>query len=201
MYGSVQIKTAATVEPVSVEETKRFCRIDDDTDDDLISGLIISARSIIESQTSLALITQTFIWTMSEAPTVGFIPIAAEFDNETFNRLLDLPRSPVQSIGPITTTASDGTVTALVSGTDYVLNTVSDPGRVQFLNLPPISSLSHLSVEFVAGFGATGAAVPAALKTAIKMIVAHLYENRGDVGGEWPKAIEILVDPFDLKYV
>lgn len=203
MYSSVAIKTAPAIEPVGAEEVKRWCRIDDDTDDDLVSGLIVAARAMIEEFTSRALITQTLVWTMSEAPTVGFVPVASSigWPTDSANRLIDLPRGPAQSVSSVSSIATDGTPKALVVTTDYVLDVASDPGRLQFLTLPVISSLSNLGIEYVAGYGDTADKVPQALRTAIMMLAAFFYENRGDSGGEWPKAVQYLIEPFRIKYV
>lgn len=46
----------APVEPVTLEEAKDFCRIDIDTDDDLIEELITAAREMCESFTNIGFI-------------------------------------------------------------------------------------------------------------------------------------------------
>ena len=55
-----------------------------------------------------------------------------------------------------------------------------------------------ISIDLRAGYGATAEAVPATLRLAIRILVAHWFENRGDVVGEQilpPEALA-LVAPF-----
>ena len=50
--------TGPAIEPISLEETKTFLRIEHNDEDQLIAALIAGARSHIEAQTQTALITQ-----------------------------------------------------------------------------------------------------------------------------------------------
>jgi Phage gp6-like head-tail connector protein len=50
--------TGPAIEPISLEETKTFLRIEHNDEDELIAALIAGARSHIEAQTQTALITQ-----------------------------------------------------------------------------------------------------------------------------------------------
>ena len=52
--------TGPAIEPISVEETKIFLRVEHDDEDQLIAALIAGARSHIEVQTHTALITQNW---------------------------------------------------------------------------------------------------------------------------------------------
>jgi uncharacterized phiE125 gp8 family phage protein len=65
----------------------------------------------------------------------------------------------------------------------------------------------------VVGYGADGSFVPEVLKTAIRQLVAHWYEHRGDAatsarsGGNVitpavpvPLVIQALINPYRIKY-
>jgi uncharacterized phiE125 gp8 family phage protein len=50
---------APAIEPLSLDEAKTFLRVETGDDDALITALIAAARLHVESQTHLALITQS----------------------------------------------------------------------------------------------------------------------------------------------
>lgn len=76
---------------------------------------------------------------------------------------------------------------------------MSDPPRIVVTGAPEPGKPRHgISIALRAGHGATPEAVPAPLKLAIRILVAHWFENRGDVIGEQilpPEALA-LVAPF-----
>jgi len=55
-----KLVTAPAFEPVSLADAKAQCRVDVADDDALISGLVTAARQYVESETGMALITQTW---------------------------------------------------------------------------------------------------------------------------------------------
>ena len=50
--------TAPAIEPLSLDETKAFLRVEHSDDDQLIASLVAAARMHVEAQTQLAFITQ-----------------------------------------------------------------------------------------------------------------------------------------------
>lgn len=60
--------TAPTVEPVSVSEVKAALRIDDDRFDELLPGLIASARAVAEQETGRQLVSQVWRIELAEWP-------------------------------------------------------------------------------------------------------------------------------------
>ena len=67
--------TGPAIEPISVEETKIFLRVEHDDDDQLIAALIAGARSHIEAQTQTALITQNWRMVLDAWPQHGRITV------------------------------------------------------------------------------------------------------------------------------
>jgi len=135
-------------------------------DDALVQDKINSAEAWIEQFTGRALLTQ--------ARTVYF---------DRFHRGLELPVTPVQSITSIT--YLDGTLTqqTLASNT-YIatpLNSDDDPTCLYpafGTSWPATARIkSAVTVTLQAGY-ANAAAVPVPLYEAIKLLVAHWYENR-----------------------
>jgi hypothetical protein len=211
MYSSLRITTPPTEEPISLFDAKKHLRVDNDYDDTLIGALITSARTMVEMTINRCLLTQTLLWTMSQDPPSGALPLlplpllilpVILTAPQVMNKPLELPRSPVQSITSITETDIMGNVTTLDT-TQYIPDLAVDPARVRLNWLVVPRWLQHIQVTFVAGYGSTPASVPLPIVLAIKMWIAFLYEHRGDnpeSAGEPPKAIEYLLAPYKVAF-
>jgi hypothetical protein len=69
--------------------------------------------------------------------------------------------------------------------TEYLADTSQDPGRVVLpygATWPSFTAypVNPIAVRWICGYGATAASVPASIRTAIKMIAADLYSERGE---------------------
>src|SRR5690606_12930911 len=84
---------APETEPVSVVEVKQHLRIDHDTEDALIEGLVRAAREEVEASAGLALINQSWRLTLDRLPRSGEV---------------GLRRHPVRSITSVTVYGADG---------------------------------------------------------------------------------------------
>lgn len=155
------------VEPVSLADAKLHLRITQDDEDDLIAGLIRGAREEVEAQTGLALITQSWRLTLDCLPPAGRVALA---------------RCPVAEILSVTLYGADGEATVL-DPSAYDSDIVSRPARLIFAApLEPLRSMNGVEIDFSAGYGAAGDAVPDRLKQAMLLLVAHWYEFRGAYG-------------------
>lgn len=161
--------TPPAVEPVTLEETKLHLRVDGTEEDNLISALIKAARQKAEEYTRRAFITQTW-------------EVALDAVISTFL----LPRPPVQTIETITV---DGkTVAPEIYGLAVNLFYTKNPLYAVYPG--------GLVIRYVSGYGSTAEDIPQAIRQAILMLVAHLYEHRGDVAEEIPPMIKSLLQPF-----
>jgi hypothetical protein len=209
VYSDLIVVTPPACEPVTVDQARRHCRIDATYDDDLLTGYITAARSIAEAYCNRAFITQTLQWTManSQPPASAwpFVPSGPIFVLPLwFNwadiggSWLELPRAPTRGVVSVSMGFwGQYPDTALVADTDYFVDTAMQPGRIRLQN-QPTNAQDHVQVQFIAGYGATPAAVPAQIITAILWIVAFLYENRGDTDAVMPKAAAAMLAPFRL---
>lgn len=181
--------TAPAAEPVDLATAKAHLRVDIPDDDALITSLIATARQHAEAITRRALITQTWDLVLDAWP-----------DDDR----IDIPLPPLQSVTSITYKDSAGAAYT-VPATDYIVDTVSSPGRVVlgYGKTWPSTALypaGAITVRFTAGYG-DATAVPEAIKAAIKLLVAHFYENRepvviGKAMNDLPLTIEALLWPF-----
>jgi uncharacterized phiE125 gp8 family phage protein len=177
------LHTAPAVEPVSLNEAKSHLRVDTTAEDAYITALIKAARQATESYTHRAFITQT--WDL-------FL--------DRFTPIITLPRPALQTVTHVKYTAPTGDLETLDPG-EYQVSDSKDPGRI----LPALgTSWPHLAdvadavqVRFVTGYG-NAAAVPEPIQWAIKLILADLYDNRGNKDMPMPQAAQHLLNPYRM---
>lgn len=168
LYG-LSTSVAPTSEPVSLEDMKDWLRVSNSSEDDMITGLIESARVEAETLTRRSFVNRTLIQTHADFPACDQLILRA---------------SPVSSVTSITYSDQAGDSQTL-SSDNY--RTVTDRIR-PFVRLKdsftwPLVETGNdtaVTVTMVAGYGATATSVPDHVKTAIKMGAAYNYENRGD---------------------
>ena len=172
------------VEPITLGEMKAYLRADDDpAQDDLIAGLIKAARLMIEAASRRILIAQRWRVVLDRWPPGGTIL---------------LPLSPVIAVDGIRVTDAAGVATDIPPNA-FESDLMSDPPRIVVSGVSePGRPRNGIAIELRAGYGASPDAVPATLKLAIRILVAHWFEHRGDMAGEQilpPEALA-LVAPF-----
>lgn len=168
------------IEPVSLAEAKAHLRVDFTDDDALIQSLIRAAREYIETATERSLITQTWKLTLDAFPA---IPPSALTWQGTFDQFR-LPYPPLQSVTSIVYTDAAGAPTT-VSSSVYVVDTVSEPGRIalatgQTWPTNSLQTVNGVAVTYIAGYSSVGL-VPQSIRQAILLTAGHWYENRETV--------------------
>ncbi len=182
----LSLSSAPATEPVTLAEAKTHCRVDATVtaDDTLITSLIQAARETCEKRMGQAFVTQTWKMSLDRFASWGIV----------------LPLPPVQSIASITYTDLNG-ATQTLSPTLYLLDAESRPARLtpSYLGYWPATRylVNAVQISFVAGYGAASA-VPESIKTAIKLLTTHWYENReavviGAPAMQLPAAVDALL--------
>lgn len=174
--------------PVDIAAAKAQCQVEHDDDNALLEGLIQAATSHLDGYTGIlgrALVTQT--WRQ---------------DFPAFCSTLRLPLRPIASVSLVTYYDGENVQRTLASS----VYTLRLDAAGYCLGLKPAQSWpgayrrdDAISVTFVAG--TTPAAVPAAIRQALLMLVGHWYANRepvviGGAGTELPMAVQALLAPF-----
>lgn len=186
---ALKLMAAPAVEPVTLEEAKAQLRIDGDEEDALLATLITVARLHIERSLDRCLITQSWAWYLDAWPRALHIA---------------LPMAPVQAVTAITTFAVDDAESAF-DADDYFVDADGEPARVVLrgaLAWPtPGRRANGIKVAFTAGYGDTGGDVPAPLRQALLMLVAHWQERREPVALdaaplEVPATVAALLAPY-----
>lgn len=220
---------AARVNPVvSLADAKLYLRVDHSDEDTLIAALVEAATGMVESMTRRSLIYQTYRLTLDAFP-VGNSRLASArvlpndgYQPGIYSTLgllsygpLVLPRSPSATVAAggayayalprIRYYDTSGALQTLVDGTDFLTDLDSNPptihrpaGGSSWPATDPTRAKS-VEVDFVAGYGATAASVPALLVQAVQMLTAHYYTNReavGNFGAEVPFAVSSICRLF-----
>lgn len=138
------------------------------TQDTLLSTLITAARQQAESVTQRKFITQTWNLYLEEFP-----------PGDSFV----IPFGNLTSVVSLAYKDSDGDSTTMTATTAYLVDTSSDPGRIVLpygVSWPSFTAypFKPITCQFVCGYGGTASAVPAGIKTAIKMMVEELFNHR-----------------------
>lgn len=180
----LSLASAPAVEPISLAETKTFLRVDETADNALISALMGAARVMAEHYTRRVFITQSWVLYQDAAPIENYI---------------EIPKAPLVGISSVVT-YDDADAATTFASSNYYKDLITKPGRVVLRagsSWPTVLRVANgFVVNFVAGYGAAGSDVPADIRTAILMTVAHLYENRGDAATELPPVARMLLEPY-----
>lgn len=206
-------------EPVALADVKLQARIDTTADDTLVTNLITGARQWVEQYTGRALITQTWQFYMDVWPGVPEPwwdgvrerPITA-LDSVQY---VHLPRPPLASVNSIQYFDNCDNATVWPSS-NYYVDTIRAPGRIALrmgsVWPVPTRPANGIMIEYVCGYGSDGTTVPEPIKTAIRQIIAHWYENRGEAATAptnrgavilpsvpMPLVIQALLDPYRIR--
>jgi uncharacterized phiE125 gp8 family phage protein len=180
-YRSLVRYTAPVVEPVSLAEAKAQCRVDGTDEDAYITSLITAAREYVENVLDLSLITQ--VW-------------EARYDCFPLWEVI-LPRPPMQA-ATVTVIYRDeaganNTITSAANA--FQVDAYATPGRIYPLYegvWPAVrGDENSVTVRWTAGYGASGASVPATVKSLIMLLVAHWYEMRQPVVAGYSQVLPV----------
>lgn len=211
------LKTAPTEEPIKAADLKLHLRLDTDDENEYLDGLILAARTHVETITRRALIKQTWTLYLDGFPpykAIGGQPFIESVSGLKFSRseygydAIELARPNLRAINSIIYTDPNG-VPQTLANTEYTVDAKSVPGRVVPVygkTWPPFRFVPNaVAIEFDAGWD-DAASVPEPIKQAVKMLAAHWYENRepvsiGSTPFELPMAVESLLATYrDLRF-
>lgn len=168
---NLQVVTPPVSEPIDLATAKLQTRVDGTTDDALLNAYITAAREKCEEIARRAFATQTLRLTLDAWP------------NE---RIIRLPRPPLQSVSAVAYTDNAG-ITHTLSSSQYVVDTDSEPGRIALKSGASwpgdtLREIGGIKITYLAGY-ATGNLLPKIYTAAMLLLIAHLYENR-EAGAE-----------------
>lgn len=178
------------VEPVSLAEATAWARVEFPDDDSLISDIITAARDDMEGPgLKKAIMLQSrcvyfmgFPWTggyynrliRSMGPNPWWLPTA--------QGIIMLPYPPLQQVTSIQyIDPSSGDLLSIPSS-QWIFTQNSTPGRVmpQYGVVWPLARpvIDSVQITYTCGYGPYESDVPAALRIALRSVIAATYENR-----------------------
>lgn len=211
-----------TLEPVTLPEAKQHARIELPDDDALVASLIRAARRYCETALKSALMTQT--WTLM----LDGFPAAGGYYNPAIRQVwtsmqgmpgglgfypgmvpnsagvIDIPLPPLQQIVSVNYYDFNGNLDT-VDPSLYVVS-LSTPARIQptYSKVWPIArpTIDAVQITFVCGQAATADKVDDNVKAAMKLMLAHWYENReavvvGTINNRLADTVDALLAPSD----
>jgi uncharacterized phiE125 gp8 family phage protein len=178
----MKLITAPTDTPVTLAEAKAQCRVEDDSEDTLMTGLISAATEYVEQYTARAIMPQTW-----------------ELSLDGFEDSMALTKGPVTSVTSVKYYDLNGDIQTL-DPLNYTLDLISDPQWVVKNNdaswPATVDSINVVTIRFVAGY----ATVPAPIKHAILLLISQWFDNRAAVTDKAmiavPNAVEALLTNY-----
>lgn len=187
------LDTAPVAEPVTLAEMKLHCRVDHDDDDTILTAQIQAAREWIERQCNLSMVQRTYTASLPR-----------------FVERIELPRRPVIAVSAIQYWSTDSPSSLLTLDTSkYRVNEGEGYLYRNYSESWPSVDCRHdaIQITYTAGHAPNSASpvdhaanVPEALKQALKLLVADMYELREEtITGTIVSArgaVKALLDPY-----
>ena len=193
-----QLVTPPDIEPITLSQVKEHLRVDGGDEDALITTLITVARERIEQETRRAFIRQK--WTAY---------ILGDFGNCL---PVELPRPRLMPEETFLLEYRD-TDAAWQESADAMVQVSREPALVWAnattypadIDSPRSPQDAVWRATYWAGYGSDAASVPGAIKHAIMLLVAHLFERRemvisGATITEVPKSLDWLLDSYRVPW-
>jgi len=174
---------------ITVADLKAHMRVTHTAEDTLISALRSAAISWVEEHCNIKLGSYT---------ARGYLP---GFYNSR------IPIGPVTAVSEVKYQVTEDTdyasdLSTLDAGL-WFTDLISQPSRIAFRDVPSVYeySLTPVVVSFTAGY----TTIPAPVLQAIRLLVAHMYENRqeeviGTITTRLKFGLEALLNPFRIIY-
>ena len=168
---------------ITVSALKEYLRVDHSDEDSLITSFRAVAVNFVEDYTNTKLGSRT---------ATGYLDY---FTNSVF------PVAPVTSITGVVYDDINGSEQNLAAGS-YYFDKDSDPARIRFHNVPSLEEYALARVRITFTFGYTSTEVPPPIVQAVRMLVAHYYENRAAVtqSGVIPRSLQLGVESLLSPY-
>jgi uncharacterized phiE125 gp8 family phage protein len=118
--------------------------------------------------------------------------------------VVTIPLAPLIAVESVIVYDRDGDP-ATLSPVDYQVDTASVPGRLMPYAIVPLAerTINGIEIDVTAGYGASSVDVPAPLRRAMMMLIAHWFEHRGivDDGASAdvpPQGFDALIAPYRI---
>jgi uncharacterized phiE125 gp8 family phage protein len=187
---SYKLITPSGIPPVTYDEAAEHLRVDSDDDEVYIGQLLAAAQEYVEGITGRATLSATYRLT------------APDWDSITTERsgahIITLDRAPLISVATVKHIIEGASTLTTMSSANYAVMTTFDPGGIFFASTYTFPTLNAerpdaVQIDFVAGYAAVESSSQL-VRHAIKILVAHWYENRLPVA-----AVNLTPIPMTLR--
>lgn len=164
----LDVKTAPADEPLTRDEAKLWLKVTQDLQDAEIDSLLRECREAGEKHTGRTWLTSVLTLRLPCWPDDGVI---------------EFPRPPLVSVASVKYYDPDGVLQTL-SAASYFVTPSKDCGKLSLKGTAEWPDLEDegrpypIEVEFTAGAGASGAAIPGPYLSGFKLLLTHLFKNR-----------------------
>lgn len=180
---SAVLLTPPVIEPLTLVEAKAFLRVEHAEDDDVITALIAAARVHVEAMTRRALLAQTWRFVLDAWPRDGrFAPRIGALRELVAARVFE----------------ADGSVRD-IDGESFVVDPAANVIAAPCFAVPvPGRATAGIALDVLCGYGAEAGDVPADLRHAVRLLLAHWYDNRVATadGAAVPAGVSALLAPY-----
>jgi len=203
-WSAVSVATKAALPPVTSAEMKSHLRVDFADDDTDVAAAVLAATAFIERQTGVALVTQTWRYgldsftgkTHNQSRSGASRLFGYVYQYGTCDNIIELPGWPIQSVTSVNYYDGDGTAQT-VDANEYRVDLNREPVRIfHDTNWPTSESRSGaVWVDYVVGVAVADVAPD--LLAGVKLMAAHLFENREAVGEKMdalPLGIDFIIE-------
>ena len=161
----MQVTLSTTTDPndiITLADIKSHLRITHDLEDGLLTGIRAAAINYVQNYANVQL---------GSVTAYGYMPaFVASY----------IPIGPVTAISAVEyETDNDGTLQTMPSA-DWHVDTRTRPARISFSDIPSPYEYAMMPIRVTMTVGHAEDAIPGVIIQAIKMLAAHLYENRQD---------------------
>ncbi len=177
-----RFKNEPDLEPVSLEEAKAFLRVDGASLDAEVGALISAARSFLEMHTDRVFIDREIEYAMSAKEACAGVLLPYGFRSSLLVQSVD--STEVETYSYLT---NEYQVTTRRSPVFFKL--LADPTEKHpvnplftFLSFDP-DGYENVRLQYVAGYGPSGADVPGFVRQAVLMMVRFLFDQGGGSTG------------------
>jgi uncharacterized phiE125 gp8 family phage protein len=167
--------TPPTSEPITLAEAKLFLRVDGNTEDALISSLIIAARQKAEAWLRRSLLSQ--VWKIQQA-----LPDTTK---------ITLPLAPIQEILLVQVTRLGQITTLTTSDYTWIPET-------REIHIHTNAEVERVIIQYRTGVSDVGL-VPSPIKQAILHAVSHYYHHREQAEDLSAEAKRLLADYREVQ--
>lgn len=179
----LRLVTAASTQPLTLDEAKLWLRVDGTAENDLITDQIKGATQFVEDEISghRQLITATYEIGVQSWWSYDF---------------LSLPRPPLQAVDWIKYYDTNGTLTTLDSSYYDVKTYLKQPGTIAlaYQKFWPVVQTRRnwpILIQFQCGYG-SASSVPAKVKQVLRLVLNWMYSRRDPTEDEM-KAVRNLL--------